>query len=113
MTCSTLVSCVRSLHGNPCSLWTASSPTCKLQLAGRQASQYIFGSQYIVSYFLFVLAGRLHFFFPDSRLALDLNTDKTLKVRERERVETPGDCVRTVSWHRCFQLGHVCHPTEV
>ncbi len=24
---------------------------------------------------------RLHFFFPDSRLALDLNTDKTLKVR--------------------------------
>jgi hypothetical protein len=25
-------------------------------------------------------AGRLHFFFPDSRLALDLNTDKTLKV---------------------------------
>ncbi len=24
--------------------------------------------------------GRLHFFFPDSRLALDLNTDKTLKV---------------------------------
>jgi hypothetical protein len=25
--------------------------------------------------------GRLHFFFPDSRLALDLNTDKTLKVR--------------------------------
>ena len=27
--------------------------------------------------------GRLHFFFPDSRLALDLNTDKTLKVRPR------------------------------
>lgn len=26
------------------------------------------------------VAGRLHFFFPDSRLALDLNTDKTLKV---------------------------------
>jgi len=25
--------------------------------------------------------GRLHFFFPDSRLSLDLNTDKTLKVR--------------------------------
>ena len=25
--------------------------------------------------------GRLHFFFPDSRLALDLNTDKTLKMR--------------------------------
>lgn len=24
--------------------------------------------------------GRMHFFFPDSRLALDLNTDKTLKV---------------------------------
>lgn len=27
--------------------------------------------------------GRLHFFFPDSRLALDLNTDKTLKARAR------------------------------
>ena len=27
--------------------------------------------------------GRLHFFFPDSRLALDLNTDKTLKVLNR------------------------------
>ena len=25
--------------------------------------------------------GRLHFFFPDSRLSLDLNTDKTLKAR--------------------------------
>lgn len=25
--------------------------------------------------------GRLHFFFPDSRLALDLNTDKALKVK--------------------------------
>lgn len=25
--------------------------------------------------------GRLHFFFPDSRMSLDLNTDKTLKVR--------------------------------
>ena len=25
--------------------------------------------------------GRLHFFFPDSRLSLDLNTDKALKVR--------------------------------
>lgn len=24
--------------------------------------------------------GRLHFFFPDSRLALDLNTDKALKA---------------------------------
>lgn len=24
--------------------------------------------------------GRLHFFFPDSRLSLDLNTDKALKV---------------------------------
>ncbi len=23
--------------------------------------------------------GRLHFFFPDSRLSLDLNTDRTLK----------------------------------
>ena len=25
--------------------------------------------------------GRLHFFFPDSRMSLDLNTDKTLKVQ--------------------------------
>ena len=25
----------------------------------------------------------MHFFFPDSRLALDLSTDKTLKVRRR------------------------------
>lgn len=24
--------------------------------------------------------GRLHFFFPDARISLDLNTDKTLKV---------------------------------
>ena len=24
--------------------------------------------------------GRLHFFFPESRMSLDLNTDKTLKV---------------------------------
>lgn len=24
--------------------------------------------------------GRLHFFFPDSRLSLDLSTDRTLKV---------------------------------
>lgn len=27
--------------------------------------------------------GRLHFFFPDSRMSLDLNTDKTLKVTAR------------------------------
>ena len=26
--------------------------------------------------------GRLHFFFPDSRMSLDLNTDKTLKVTQ-------------------------------
>ena len=32
--------------------------------------------------------GRLHFFFPDSRLALDLNTDKTLKVRMPQPAST-------------------------
>lgn len=29
--------------------------------------------------------GRLHFFFPDSRLALDLSTDKTLKEARFDR----------------------------
>ena len=29
--------------------------------------------------------GRLHFFFPDSRLGLDLNTDKTLKEARFDR----------------------------
>ena len=28
--------------------------------------------------------GRLHLFFPDSRLSLDLNTDKTLKASQHE-----------------------------
>ena len=32
--------------------------------------------------------GRLHFFFPDSRLALDLNTDKTLKVKMPQPAST-------------------------
>ena len=31
--------------------------------------------------------GRLHFFFPDSRLALNLNTDKTLKVRRTSSLQ--------------------------
>jgi hypothetical protein len=39
--------------------------------------------------------GRLHFFFPDSRLALDLSTDKTLKEarfdRHFVRVRGAGD----------------------
>jgi hypothetical protein len=35
--------------------------------------------------------GRLHFFFPDSRLALDLNTDKTLKV-DCQTAGVPSDC---------------------
>jgi hypothetical protein len=29
--------------------------------------------------------GRMHWFFPDSRLSLDLNTDKTLKVGRRRQ----------------------------
>ncbi len=37
--------------------------------------------------------GRLHFFFPDSRLALDLNTDRTLKEvrgkRQSRKVTEP------------------------
>ena len=38
--------------------------------------------------------GRLHFFFPDSRLALDLNTDKTLKARAGQPFDHPtaGNC---------------------
>ncbi len=47
--------------------------------------------------------GRLHFFFPDSRMSLDLNTDKTLKV-------TPCSCTADCNcsleqgvqnWHYC------------
>ncbi|CAD7694808.1 unnamed protein product [Ostreobium quekettii] len=39
--------------------------------------------------------GRLHFFFPDSRLALDLNTDKTLKEARFDR-----HYVRDLVWSR-------------
>lgn len=39
--------------------------------------------------------GRLHFFFPDSRLALDLNTDKTLKEARFDR-----HFVRDLAWSR-------------
>eukprot|EP00208_Stichococcus_sp_RCC1054_P006187 CAMPEP_0206139636 /NCGR_PEP_ID=MMETSP1473-20131121/6804_1 /ASSEMBLY_ACC=CAM_ASM_001109 /TAXON_ID=1461547 /ORGANISM="Stichococcus sp, Strain RCC1054" /LENGTH=525 /DNA_ID=CAMNT_0053533509 /DNA_START=135 /DNA_END=1712 /DNA_ORIENTATION=+ len=39
--------------------------------------------------------GRLHFFFPDSRLALDLNTDKTLKEARFDR-----HFVRDLTWSR-------------
>ena len=50
--------------------------------------------------------GRLHFFFPDSRLALDLNTDKTLKVLLRARapaLATPEQraCVTTSTHAAC------------
>lgn len=38
---------------------------------------------------------RLHFFFPDSRLALDLNTDRTLKEARFDR-----HFVRDLSWSR-------------
>jgi hypothetical protein len=42
--------------------------------------------------------GRLHFFFPDSRLALDLNTDRTLKevnyltMLDPTRMISPSSC---------------------
>ncbi|GMH35468.1 hypothetical protein BSKO_03336 [Bryopsis sp. KO-2023] len=39
--------------------------------------------------------GRLHFFFPDSRLALDLSTDKTLKEARFDR-----HFVRDLTWSR-------------
>ncbi|KAI8470834.1 MAG: hypothetical protein J3K34DRAFT_451727 [Monoraphidium minutum] len=39
--------------------------------------------------------GRLHFFFPDSRLGLDLNTDKTLKEARFDR-----HFVRDLTWSR-------------
>ncbi|KAL4444959.1 hypothetical protein ABPG77_004009 [Micractinium sp. CCAP 211/92] len=39
--------------------------------------------------------GRLHFFFPDSRLSLDLNTDKTLKEARFDR-----HFVRDLQWSR-------------
>lgn len=39
--------------------------------------------------------GRLHFFFPDSRIALDLNTDKTLKEARFDR-----HFVRDLIWSR-------------
>lgn len=39
--------------------------------------------------------GRLHFFFPDSRLALDLSTDKTLKEARFDR-----HFVRDLVWSR-------------
>mmetsp|Transcript_21920 Transcript_21920/g.37806 ORF Transcript_21920/g.37806 Transcript_21920/m.37806 type:complete len:580 (-) Transcript_21920:237-1976(-) len=43
----------------------------------------------------FLNVGRLHFFFPDSRLALDLNTDKVLKEARFDR-----HFVRDVVWTR-------------
>eukprot|EP01025_Chloroclados_australasicus_P059912 TRINITY_DN7613_c0_g1_i2.p4 TRINITY_DN7613_c0_g1~~TRINITY_DN7613_c0_g1_i2.p4 ORF type:complete len:154 (-),score=14.71 TRINITY_DN7613_c0_g1_i2:26-487(-) len=42
-----------------------------------------------------LMFGRLHFFFPDSRLALDLNTDKTLKEARFDR-----HFVRDLEWSR-------------
>lgn len=39
--------------------------------------------------------GRLHFFFPDSRMSLDLNTDKTLKEARFDR-----HFVRDLTWSR-------------
>ena len=45
--------------------------------------------------------GRLHFFFPDSRLSLDLNTDKTLKARPcllSYKSHLQGDMIQQQSW---------------
>lgn len=43
--------------------------------------------------------GRLHFFFPDSRLSLDLSTDRTLKVG------AGGNVASWVGWC-CQPVGH-------
>lgn len=47
--------------------------------------------------------GRLHFFFPDSRLALDLSTDKTLKEARFDRhfVRVSGTFLLQIVWHTC------------
>jgi len=42
--------------------------------------------------------GRLHFFFPDSRLSLDLNTDKTLKVGRRGGAGVRGEHALWAPW---------------
>ena len=56
--------------------------------------------------------GRLHFFFPDSRLALDLNTDKTLKVSRTSSLTVKHAFVfasTDVTCGECRQ-GHCLHP---
>ena len=63
--------------------------------------------------------GRMHLFFPDSRLSLDLNTDKTLKAGLK-RTHAWGSACRlrchVVGWphfgkHRSSQLPHThLHP---
>jgi hypothetical protein len=50
--------------------------------------------------------GRQHFFFPDSRLALDLSTDKTLKAR---RGGMPSPAPRLAS-HAWTVPAHFCWP---
>ena len=58
--------------------------------------------------------GRLHFFFPDSRLALDLNTDKTLKARALQAEDTTELLLVTPNFEAvppCSRLfkSHFCH----
>ena len=53
--------------------------------------------------------GRMHWFFPDSRLALDLNTDKTLKVGWGWMVVSIGNCWRLNSSHKAPASAHT-HP---
>ena len=54
--------------------------------------------------------GRLHFFFPDSRLALDLNTDKTLKVLNRLGVHCSCHAIHTF-WHSYNRLAVIAYST--
>ena len=49
--------------------------------------------------------GRLHFFFPDSRMSLDLNTDKTLKV-SRFVKQKPTSILSKLP---CDKLSKMCH----
>lgn len=48
--------------------------------------------------------GRLHFFFPDSRMSLDLNTDKTLKVMHASSCAFPPPLATSPSALPCDLL---------
>jgi hypothetical protein len=53
--------------------------------------------------------GRLHFFFPDSRLALDLSTDKTLKEARFDRHFVRVSARQLFGW-ACRALRMACQP---